>query len=175
MGDVLTGKYHLSLNSWVWFTKRDPLLDFVPVSKENFILTYIPKPPEVDYGLFIRPFRIEAWRAIFAVSFVGLLSFALTQITAKIYGIRISSRIVMFFGWSFFVLINAYYGGALTMFFASEIALPFETMRDVLKALPSWTLLIHDGNQVIFETPASQVRHNVPFSLHYSKLAPKVL
>ena len=56
----------------------------------------------------------------------------------------------MFFGWSFFVLINAYYGGALTMFFASEIALPFETLRDVLKAMPSWTLLVHDGNQVIY-------------------------
>ena len=157
MGDVLSGKYHLSLNSWVWFTKRDPLLDFVPVSKENFILTYIPKPPEVDYGLFIRPFRIEAWRAIFAVSFVGLLSFALTQITAKIYGIRISSRIVMFFGWSFFVLINAYYGGALTMFFASEVALPFETMRDVLKAVPTWTLLHMAGGEANFEIPASQV------------------
>ena len=157
MGDVLTGKYHLSLNSWVWFEKRDPLLDFVPVSKEKFILTYIPKPPEVDYGLFIRPFRIEAWRAIFAVSFVGLLSFALTQIIAKIYGIRISSRIVMFFGWSFFVLINAYYGGALTMFFASEVALPFETMRDVLKAVPTWTLLHMAGGEANFEIPASQV------------------
>ena len=64
---------------------------------------------------------------------------------------------------------------SITMFFASEIAFPFETMRDVLKALPSWTLLIHDGNQIIFETPESQVRHNVPFSLRHSKLAPKVL
>ena len=123
MGDVVTGKYHFSLNSWYRYTKRDPILDFVPVSKDKFILTYIPKPPEVDYGLFIRPFRIEAWRAIFAVSFVGLLSFALTQIIAKIYGIRISSRIVIFFGWSFFVLINAYYGGALTMFFARLVLL----------------------------------------------------
>ena len=157
IGDVLTGKYHFSLNSWIWFTKRDPLFDFVPVSKEKFILTYIPKPPEVDYVLYIRPFRVEAWKAIFAVIFVGFLSFALTQFTAKSYGMRISSRIVMFFGWSFFLLINAYYGGALTMFFASEIALPFETMRDVLKATPSWTLLCISGNQVIFETPASQV------------------
>jgi hypothetical protein len=158
MGDVLTGKYHFSLNTWVWFTKRDPLFDFVPVSKEKFILTYIPKPPEVDYGLYIRPFRVEAWKAIFAVIFVGFLSFALTQFTAKSYGIIISSRIVMFFGWSFFLLINAYYGGALTMFFVSEIALPFETMRDVLKATPFWTLLFFDGNQVVFETPASQVK-----------------
>ena len=35
MGDVVTGKYQLSLNSWSWFSKRDPLLDFVPVSKKR--------------------------------------------------------------------------------------------------------------------------------------------
>ena len=157
MGDVVTGKYHLSLNSWTWFLKRDQLLDFVPVSKKRKLLTYIPKPPEVDYGLFIRPFKLESWKVIFAVIFVGFLSFALTQFTSKIYGIRIASRIVMFFGWSFFVLINAYYGGALTMFFASEVALPFETMRDVLKAVPTWTLLHMAGGEANFEIPASQV------------------
>ena len=37
-------------------------------------------------------------------------------------------------GWFFFVLINAYYGGALTMFFVSEITLPFNTIRDALRA-----------------------------------------
>ena len=158
MGDVVTGKYHFCLNSWAWFLQRYPILDHVPVSKEKLVLTYIPKPPEVDYELFVRPFRIEAWRAIFAIIFIGLLSFTLTQFTSKTYGVTISSRIVMFFGWSFFVLINAYYGGALTMFFASEVALPFETIRDVLKAIPTWTLLHIAGNQAVFEIPASQVK-----------------
>ena len=41
--------------------------------------------------------------------------------------------ITYFPGWFFFVLINAYYGGALTMFFVSEITLPFNTIRDALK------------------------------------------
>ena len=71
----------------------------------------------------------------------------------------------MFFGWSFFVLINAYYGGALTMFFASEVGLPFETMRDVLKAVPTWTLLHLSGSEAHFEIPASLVRTTLVLNL----------
>ena len=33
-----------------------------------------------------------------------------------------------FWSWIFFVLINAYYGGALTMFFTSELTLPFNSI-----------------------------------------------
>ena len=60
-------------------------------------------------------------------------------------------------GWFFFVLINAYYGGALTMFFVSEITLPFNTIRDALKAFPSWNFMYQAGNDAYFEIPASQV------------------
>ena len=60
----------------------------------------------------------------------------------------------------FFVLINAYYGGALTMFFVSEISLPFQTIEDVLKLFPSWNLVFLDGNDNFFKLPASQVNHS---------------
>ena len=156
MGDVINGNYMFSLNSWIWFLERDPLLDFVPVSKEKSVLTYIPKPPKVDYSLFIRPFRFETWRAIIGLIIVGILSFGLTHFASKIYGSKISGRIIMFFGWSFFVLVNAYYGGSLTMFFTTEVTLKFESIKDVLKAIPSWTLLFITGNEVFFESPASQ-------------------
>ena len=56
MGDVIMGKYQMSLNSWIWTLERQPILDFVPVTKDNPLLCLIPKPPEVDPGLFIRPF-----------------------------------------------------------------------------------------------------------------------
>ena len=39
-------------------------------------------------------------------------------------------------GWYFFVLLNAFYGGALTMFFASEAALPFDSIRGVMREYP---------------------------------------
>ena len=59
--------------------------------------------------------------------------------------------------WFFFVLINAYYGGALTMFFVSEITLPFNTLRDVLKAFPSWNFVFIDGLESFLKLPADQV------------------
>ena len=64
----------------------------------------------------------------------------------------------LFSMWTFFVLINAYYGGAMTMFFVSEISLPFETLRDVLQEFPSWNLMFIDGNDNYFKTPSIQVR-----------------
>ena len=57
MGDVITGKYHMSLSSWLWPIERDPMLDHVPVVRDNEILVMTPKPPSFDLHLYIRPFR----------------------------------------------------------------------------------------------------------------------
>ena len=35
--------------------------------------------------------------------------------------------------WLFFVIINAYYGGAMTMFFTSELTLPMNSIEDVMR------------------------------------------
>ncbi len=40
-----------------------------------------------------------------------------------------ASQIVITSGWYCFVLLNAFYGGALTMFFVGEITLPFNNIR----------------------------------------------
>ena len=53
--------------------------------------------------------------------------------------------------WFFFVLVNAYYGGALVMYFASEISIPFETTSDVLRAYPDWKLITEKALQVFFQ------------------------
>ena len=60
--------------------------------------------------------------------------------------------------WFFFVLINAYYGGALTMFFVSEITVPFNTLRDVLQVFPEWNLIFPTGADIVFKLPAFQVK-----------------
>ena len=39
-------------------------------------------------------------------------------------------------GWYFFLLFNAFYGGALTMFFTSSPDLPFSDIRQVMQAYP---------------------------------------
>ena len=50
----MSGKHSVSLSAWNWIIERDSFLDFVPVVKDRQILAVIPKPPEVDPGLFIR-------------------------------------------------------------------------------------------------------------------------
>ena len=57
MGDVVNDNYPVSVNTWAWLVERDPLVDFVPILKESFILTTISKKREIDVGLYIRPFR----------------------------------------------------------------------------------------------------------------------
>ena len=53
--------------------------------------------------------------------------------------------------WLCFVILEAFYGGALTMFFTSEVTIPLETTTDVLQAYPSWKLKFMDGNQMDFQ------------------------
>ena len=56
----------------------------------------------------------------------------------------------------FFILINTFYGGAMTMFFTSEITLPFETIRDVMRTYPSWNLMVNEGNEAIYRAKGAR-------------------
>ncbi len=56
--------------------------------------------------------------------------------------------------WYFFVLLNAYYGGALTMFFTSTITIPFESVFDVLRAHPNWKMIYQSGEEAFFTLQA---------------------
>ena len=60
----------------------------------------------------------------------------------------------MICGFYFFILINTFYGGAMTMFFSSEITLPFETIRDVTRAYPTWNLMVNEGSEAIYRAKA---------------------
>ena len=61
MGGVVNGDYMISLCQWVWLRERYGLLDFVSTTAEATMLAITPKPPEVDTGLFVRPFTNDAW------------------------------------------------------------------------------------------------------------------
>ena len=54
MGDIVEGKYQLTINAWLFPLYRISILDFVPITTDRPILCLIPKLPEVDPGLFIR-------------------------------------------------------------------------------------------------------------------------
>ena len=59
--------------------------------------------------------------------------------------IKIRFQIASTAGWYFFTLLNAYYGGALTMFFTSEVALPFDNVREVREQFPTRSFRLKIG------------------------------
>ena len=59
--------------------------------------------------------------------------------------------------WFLFVLINAFYGGALTMFFVAELKIPFNSLRDVLKIFPEWNFVLPADNIILIKEPALNV------------------
>ena len=69
--------------------------------------------------------------------------------------------------WIFFVLLNAFYCGALTMFFSSEISIPFISIEDVIREYPYWKLKMLNGNDVHFQYKAIQVL-KIKYSIKYS-------
>ena len=157
MGDVVSGKYPMSLSSWLWVIERDSLLDFVPIIREQLLLTIAPQPHKIDFGLFIRPFRLDTWKGIIVITCIAIVALLVSRKIVLSCEKETGYQMVIFFSWFFFVLINAYFGGALTMFFASEVSLPFNSLRDVFQSLPEWTLLSLKGNEAEYQLPALQV------------------
>ena len=88
---------------------------------------------------------------------LGIFLMVTPCLCVKKYANTSAFSIITTAGWFFFVLINAYYGGALTMFFTSEIRVPFTSIEDVMRAYPNWQLKMMSGNDVHFQYKAIQV------------------
>ncbi len=69
-------------------------------------------------------------------------SIVLPYLTFKNFSNSLSFKVGSTTSWYFFVLINAFYGGALTMFFTTKTTIPFATIKDVMRAYPDWKLMM---------------------------------
>ena len=88
---------------------------------------------------------------------------------------KVSESIIELIVWFFFVIIYAYYGGALTMFFTNEPTLPFKTVTDALNIVPEWRVLLikSGGGNFNFKEKARQVNiFLLFFILHLTLLKP---
>ena len=155
MGTVIDGEYHMTISSWSWSFERNSLMDFVSVGgNEFFALALTPQAAELDFGLFIRPFQDEAWLFILASIMMIVLTIAVPYSLFSYYEHTESFKLASLFSWLFFLLINAYYGGALTMFFIGEITLPFNSIEDVMRSYPDWNLKYRVGNDIFWKVKA---------------------
>ena len=97
-----------------------------------------------DNELFTRPIQGLAWIPVMAACLTG---FAVWNIYSDD---RDSHRLTALSLWVVFVLVNAFYGGALTMFFTSAPSKPFEDGNQALNAWPKWKLVtnkVRDGQR----------------------------
>ena len=150
MGSVMKGEYHMSISPWLWKFERFALMDFVSINPNEFVLALTPQPAELDLGLFIRPFQQEAWLWILGLVVMIFITILAPYSFLSYYERTEGFKLTSLFSWLFFVMLNAYYGGALTMFFSSELTLPFNSIEDVMKSYPNWSLKFVDGNDIHF-------------------------
>ena len=118
------------------------------------MLALTPQPAKLDFGLFIRPFQIEAWYLVFGCVLLIFITIVVPYTFLSYYEGTESFKLASVFSWLFFLLINAYYGGALTMFFIGELTLPFNSIEDVMRSYPDWNLKFKPGNDYYFKVKA---------------------
>ena len=142
---VINGEFALSLSTWSHVVERNPLMDFLPLMSDRRILALTPQPAEVDAALYFRPFVRDAWLFLGATSAFLLVCLEVpSRLFPHFFESTSSFRIVHITSMGFLILMNAYYGGAMTMFFTNDVSIPFENIRDVMRD-SSWDLIVKEG------------------------------
>ena len=145
MGDVINKKYDMCISAWTWNIDRHDMLQFSPMATTRKMCVLTPDKT-TDFGLFVRVFKSDLWVAITSIMGAILISFIATKIFQPVEQSN-GQQLMIFTSFMFFVVVNAYYGGALTMFFTSPIVIPFQTERDVIRAYPDWTIWVRSAQQ----------------------------
>ena len=161
----MNGKHEIALSMWLWNEKRHDIVDLVTFTWDYRLSFLVVNKPTFDPGLFLRPFSELSWLLIIVSFFIH---FILLFIIHKLedYDLRNSVIVIELVAWFLFILLYAYYGGALTMFFSVEPILPFETTEDVLLAMPDWKLLVMKDMLFAFKDKALQVNN---YSLYFKR------
>ncbi len=141
---VFNGDYDMSLGPWTWTKEREALADFplgMFTTKRRMATNFNRVP--IDFTLFTRPFSARSWAFMSGCALLLTLSLASTIFIGKDLDLdkRASLRISKLSCWLFFLLLNAFYSAALTMFFSSPSSVPFHTLEEGVNA-PAWKFFI---------------------------------
>jgi len=145
MGSVVHGESDMTLGMWMYNRQRFDVLDFVPCYLDIGILAMaVTKPRGIDLTLFLRPFTNVSWIVIWCSLGVLFAILAVPQFVIPQFHLEQAELVLSTTAWYFFVLMNTYYGGALTMFFATEDSVTFHSELDVVRAYPQFKLLVDE-------------------------------
>ncbi len=156
MGNIVNGNFMVGVSSWIWNIRRSGLLDFVVNIPGQSAMAVSPKPAKFDLGLYLRPFRNDAWHGCIVTLLIMLSGIWCPRAFFSYYESTTAQKLVVTLTWFLFVLVHAYYSGALVMFFATEPSLPFSTLQDVMELYPSWKLKMLKGMDVDFVAGAER-------------------
>ena len=155
MGKVIDGTYDFSLARWFYTLERQKILDFVPIGKDKSVLALHQDSLTFRWKMLIKPFQNNVWFIILcSVTIVFILYGILMKCAKKVTSLKVLKITISIS----FVMMHAYYTGAMAMFFTSKPSVGFTTLRDVLKAVPEWTLVYLQGMEVQFQEPVLKVR-----------------
>ena len=147
-------KYDFSLSNWSVRPERLAIAEIPIMLEDRYAMFLIPSTPELDPGFFARPFNSRVWiMSLVLFGSSGLLTYGLVRQSKS----KDCSRFLMFSTSISFTLINAYYGGALTMFFLSHSELPFSNIKEAL-GFPEWTIIFREHENIHLKSPAKVVR-----------------
>ena len=104
----------------------------------------------VDLTLFLRPFTKDSWAAVCSTLAIVAIGLVLHQnYISSWFRSDLSFKITVLSAWILFILTNAFYGGALTMFLTSLFKLPFNNLHEGLILFPEWKMVIVSGVEFI--------------------------
>ncbi len=147
-GAIIYGSHQMSLSSYVALLERIDLMDFLPLANHAVSLFVMrPQPLDLDFGVFLRPFTSELWKATLSVTSVALVGLVLPPLCLPHFRMTQGFQIATTTMWYMFIVLNAYFGGALTMFFSTEQPLPFNSAIDALRGYPDWKVMIRRGKR----------------------------
>jgi hypothetical protein len=169
MGQIVHANYDVCLSDWRWIIERYDLLSFVNTISSKELLIWTPADQEIDFGLFARPFTRESWAAILLMAALVITCTLMTRFAIPNTRNKKGQKIMVVTLWYFFVLLNAYYGGAMTMFFTSTNRISFNGIVDVIRAYPNWQLIYrrYSGSDIMFQLKA---KHDPDYANYWARV-----
>ena len=149
LGDLFSKKYDMIICVWYWLMERDKFADHVPIVRYRDVLAMKEGNSRTDFSLFLRVFTNDSWAIILFVAIVISACLLLFKsCSPKKY--TKGHSVILLTLLIFFVVIRAYYGGALTKFFTVTTPEPFENKIDVIKAYPKYNLMIKKAYEGVY-------------------------
>ena len=149
-GEIVYDEIDVVLSIWANALERYPFSDISTTFYTRKDELYVNSKSEVlDRYLLTKPFTLAAWCGIATLISIITGIYKLGPTLLVFWGdCWYTQKLLILLGWVFFNIINAYYGGALTMHLSIPPTYPFSTVQEGLNLYPDWKMLILQESQI---------------------------